>query len=348
MNTKIILHTALASFLLAPAALAQIQTLQLRSGEVVLGRVTDVGDQEVQVQVSYPQAEQRTIAREEIAPLSLWNTLAARTAPDDAQAHLALARQARELGLQGQAIAALREAQRLDDALKGKAQEQIDAIRSELAQQLLAEGRKAVEEGRRPAAHLMLQAIADRYGDTPAAEEAANLRRRMSGTTTGTTAGDRADSEAADAAADAGDAGGADTTGKRRLDADELQKLLQDARQRFEQVARTPVPPAPSSVQHQRLLERRVELLEPVYRTMTAVAKPAEAQLAQELQQVQTRAKRELIDSYVGLGSILAQRQAFPEAQSYAEKACGIDPDSQGCHRIYRLIELGRTLGGRF
>lgn len=344
---------AFAFACLASAGLTQIQALQLRSGEVVLGRVTDVGEQSLQVQITYPTVEQRTIARDDVTPQALWNVLAARTPSDDARAHLELGRAARELGLPGQAIAALREAQRLDPELQDVVEQQIAETRDGVAQRLLEQAREAAD-AQRPLALLMLRAITDRYGDTPAAEEALRLRRRL---TRELERGDRATTTAPPAPVaeprppeprDEPGRGGT-TQAQRQLDSRALQKLLQDAAERLERVAGIPAPAAPSTVQHQRSLEQRVQLLEPVWRTVRVVAPPAdEPQLADHLAQVQQDTKRLLMDAYVGLGSLLAQRQAFPEALDYAERACGVDPNSDECHRVYQLIQLGRTLGGRW
>lgn len=317
---KRMLHVVPLCFLLGATLPAQIQPIQLRSGEVLLGRVTSIDQQEVHVAARYPEAGQRTIPRDELRPMSLWNILAARADPKDGDAHLDLARSARELGLPGQAIAALREAEHIDPGLQDVVQEEIAELRDEMAQQLLRETREALGDDREAAARLIVEAIERRYGDTSAAEKAAELRAEMR-----TAAGGRE---------------------LRELEADELQDLLEDARNRLERVAAMNLPAAPMSVSDQRLLERAVALLEPVWRRVSEVTAAEDAgQLLEPLQQVQERTKSTLVDAYAGIGSVLAQRQAFPEAQEYAVKACTVDPDGRACHRLYRLIQLGRTVG---
>ena len=319
-SMKRTLHVLPVLFLLGTALPAQIQPIQLRSGEVMLGRVTSLDEEEVHIDTRYPEAGQRTIPRDDLRPMSLWNILAARTDPKDGEAHLELARSARELGLPGQAIAALREAERFAPGLQAVVQEDIAELRDEMARQLLSETREALGDDREAAARLMVEAIRERYGDTSAAEKAAELREEMR-----TAAGGRE---------------------LRELDADEMQDLLEDARGRLERVAAMNLPAAPMSVSDQRKLERVVALLEPVWRRVSTVTAAADAnQQLEPLQQVQKQTKQQLVDAYVGVGSILAQRQAFPEAQDYAERACTVDPDGRGCHQLYRLIQLGRSIG---
>lgn len=332
--------------LLASAAPAQIRSLRLRSGETVLGTVTDVGSEAVQMQVSYPEAGRRSIARKDIAPASLWNLLAARAPADDADAHVELARTARELGLTGQAIAALRQAARLDPARREDLEQDIAAIRTGTAQELLQQARAAKEAGRTAAARLMLQAIVERYADTDAAAEAKTLREQLSRTASARPAAAAPDRGSPADATASGAEPAAPAPGTETMDADRLRDLLERADERLQRTARVADPSAPSTVEDQRALERRIDLLEPLWRRIAKVAAPAdEAALAQQLQRVRSRTRSTLLDAYVGIGSILAQREAYPEAQDYAERACDLDPDSRGCHDLYRLIQIGRTVG---
>ena len=307
--------------LLAFATAASAQTLELKSGEVLIGRVTTLDDKTLTIEVGYPEPQHLTLARKDVAPASLYNVLAARSEAASAQAHLALAETCRELGLPAHAIAEYREAARLDAALRPKADARIAALREEIASDLLAQAKDALAENRYGSAQFGAQAIADQYSDTPAAKDAqrilADLKAKSGGPTRKVTA---AELEAA------------------------LKKAAAHAR---EAEQKGPQSAGHGTSQHLQRLERATLHLERAWETVEDLAAPDDApQLADRLTSLRDDVRRQLVATYLAAGEVYVQRRAFPEAERYCEKACDLDPQGKPSHELHRLILQGKITTG--
>ena len=127
----------LAATVLTLAASGSAQSLELRSGEVLLGRVTAIDATQVTVAASYPEPRSIIVPRADLTPRSRFQVLAERGDQGSAAGHVALAESALRLGLPAHAMAELREAVRLDPTRQATLSARIQGIREQIAAGLL-------------------------------------------------------------------------------------------------------------------------------------------------------------------------------------------------------------------
>jgi hypothetical protein len=87
MKTSRMIQRPLSTLLLL-AAIAQpllAQTLELRTGEVVIGRVLEVDADTISVEVTFPTVSERITPRSELGPRSIYALLSARMDQADAK-----------------------------------------------------------------------------------------------------------------------------------------------------------------------------------------------------------------------------------------------------------------------
>lgn len=318
-------------FLLAAAALPlSAQTLELRSGEVVIGRVTGVDDHTLKVDVTFPVMGTRTIARADVAPRSLYAVLAARIDQADAKAHLELARACRELGLSALAIAEAREAARRDPALASTVDKMIPVLRSDIATEILRQAEGDFAEDRIGSARLGSHVVLRDYSDTAAAKGAQQLMQKIA----------------------------ARTGPVPRLATDEeIDAAIKAARRDLERTEKATTTPAHGKMSDQRALQRAISRLEKTWESIgdlvapLADATPATpttsvATSADRLSSTQAEVRHRLTAAYLSLGSIYLQRRALPDADEWCNKACALDPENQHLHRLHELILQAKIVDG--
>lgn len=308
------LSFALASILII--ATSHAQTLDLKSGELVIGKVTDVGATAVTIEVGYPNVEKRTIPRSEITPLSLYHVLAAGVDSRNAAAHMKLAEISRDLGLWAHVIAEAREASRLEGSMKSEAERLVGLARSEIALVLLADAREALDEGRQAAARLAATTAVTDYGDTAAGADAKKLLVVLN------------EKERT-------------AQSKRRLSRAQALEALDRAEAHLKAVKSTPATTANhGGSSAQRTLESITSYLEKSWAAIKDVelAEPIDVELAQRLDDRRAEVRRRLVDGYLELGTVYIQRRAIPDAEKYCELACGLDPENRANHVLHRLI----------
>lgn len=297
-------------------ATTHAQTLDLKSGEVVIGRVSAIDGEVVKIDVGYPNVEQRSIQRSEITPLSLYYVLAAGVDPSNAAAHMTLAETCSDLGLWAHVIAEAREAARLDRSMKSAAERHVGVARSEIAQGLLAEAREALDEGREAAARLALTAVVTDYSETLAGVDAKKLLGVLN------------EKEKA-------------AQPKRLISKAQAAEALDRAEAHLKAAATVAAPTANhGGSKAQRRLESIVAHLEKGWGTIKDVdlAEPIDVELAHQLANRRTEMRRRLVESYLELGTAFIQRRAIPDAEKYCELACGLDPENRANHALHRLI----------
>jgi hypothetical protein len=320
-----------ALFLLAvSAASLSAQTLELRSGEVVIGRVLEVDDHTVRVEVTFPDVSARSIARADIEPRSIYALLSARINQADARSHLELAVTCRELGLFALAIAEAWEAGRRDPTLRPTVDKMIPELRGQIAAEVLRQAESDFADGRLGAARLAAEVVMRDYDDTPAARGAKRLTERV--------------------AARVGPA-------PRVATAKEAEKLVAEARKDLERTEKDTATPAHGSVRDQRDLERAVvrlekiwakigDLLVPVADATSATVTTSPATPADHLSSMQAELRERLTAAYLSLGSIYLQRRALPDAEEWCNKACALDPKNAHLHRLHERILQAKIVGG--
>lgn len=298
---------------------APAQTLELRSGEVVIGHVTEFGEKSLKIDVSFPVPGTRTIERADVEPRSIYAVLAARIDQDDARAHFTLAGTCRELGLFPHAIAEAREAARRDPALLPDANRMIADLQDAIGADLLRRAEASFAEDRLGSARLTAQAVLRDYRNTGAAKDASDLLRRL----------------------DAGANGSL-----RHATAEQITAAVESARKELDRAAKDAQVPAHGRVKDQRRLERGVARLEQVWRSVGDLAPPDGVTLADRLSATQAELRQRLVDAYLGLGAIHLERRALPDADEWCNKACELDPGNQRLHRLHELILHAKLVSG--
>ena len=308
------MRIATITFLFA-AALLRGQSLELQTGEIVAGQIVAVTEASVTIATGYPEVENKTLAREALAPRSWLQVLQSRASATDGKAHLALAATAEQLGLPGHALAELQTAARLDASLRPEIDRRIAALRSSVAAELLTGAREAAAAGRHGEARLTAKVITERYADSPSA---AGAREVITAATKALRTAVPATSGAADAKAVAA--------------AVELEG-------KAERLATTTGGGIGPTVKETRQREQAAKLLE---RALTAV----EATGGDQAAIVRERLRGKLRDQYLALATNLLQRRSLDRATEYNGMACALDPEHGGCHHLQDQIVQARLTFG--
>lgn len=291
------------------------QALELRSGDVVFGRVVGVSDADVRVAATWPKTGELSLARTDLMPASLYAVLAARIDAANAADHVALAETSLRIGLPLHAIAEYREAARLDPGLVETVTTKVRAIREQVAAELLAQAREALDEDRWPEAKLTGQVIAERYGDTAAAAPSREIVARAQQT------------------------GRAMTQAKANTPAS---AALQTALRHEAQADAIDLPRSIGlTVKERKRREQAVKHLEAAWKTVggsDAVDGP--------LAQARTRIRDKLGAQYLALATSLVQVRATGPAERWNAKACALDPEGGGCQHVQDLIIQARLSSG--
>ena len=293
------------------------QTIELRNGEVAIGRVVAVNASSVDVEVGFPEATTRTIQKSDLTPVSLFAILAAQVEPGSGVARVKLAEAARGIGLRGHAIAEYREAARLDPELKAKAAAKVMEIRTEIARALMQDAKQAIDETRFGAARLALSAIDASYGDTPVGREAASMQQQLKEKQL-------------------------ENVLLHKVSTSQLEGILKQVAgliQKAEEVKGAESPHG--SMKAQSALQAVVKHLEKATRAMKDVAPPdSSPELADKLTTARESVRHRLVDGYLALGTVYLQRRAIPNAEKYCEKACDLDY-YEGCWAAGDLYHAG-------
>ena len=301
------------------------ETLELKTGEVLIGRVLRVDDRVVEMEVGFPEEKTVTIAQEDMTPGSLYTILAAHSNPASAQAHLSLAETSLRLGLRGHAIAEYREAARLDPTLRESVETKVSGIRRELAADLLLEARIASEEARWAAALLTLNVVLDRFADTPSAKEAARLLAEVKREIRATKAGSR-------------------------VSAEKLDKAIREAERhekKAEEVGQGASGYIGLTIKEQKRREKVIANLEKAWNALKDIAPPErEAHDFERFTSVRERIRGKLGQHYLALGTAFLKRRAINSAEDYNIKACELDTESGECHKLQDLIVQARIISG--
>lgn len=313
----------LPSFLLATISPAQ-QTLELESGEVLIGQVVEIDDDTVRLEVGYPEEEVRSIDRDEIAPRAMFDVLANEADTDSAEELRELARDALDLGLPAHAISALRRAAKLDPQGSTKDIGDVRRIREDIAEQLLEQARVSFLAGMLEAAKLDAGVVVDKFRDTGAHDAAEDLLAKI-----------------AEKQSDGDDL--------EPLDAEEIEDVLEKVRDRVDRFeALDFVKGAGLEAEDRENHERAIRLLEDAWEGFSR-HRPADdvvAQVVRAWKTMRQKVKNALASQYEALGIIYVQRRALPDASELNQKVCRLAPDSSECQKLRDLIVYARIVDG--
>ncbi|MBK8977102.1 MAG: hypothetical protein IPM29_14405 [Planctomycetes bacterium] len=305
------------------------QSVTLRTGEVLIGRVVDVTDGTFRMELTFPKEEMRELSRAEIIPRSVYDVLAARIDQGNGGAHLDLAAVCEDLGLFAFAIAEARQAAKLDPALGAKAKRVEQQSREQIAARILQAAQADFEDGRLGSAQLAAHAVAHDYGDTRSARDATKLAAKI---------------------ADQKRPSAHEATGE------EIASAVKSVRSVLEKVVKDLDVPAHGDMRQQRGLQRAISRLEKVWSEvgdLVAPRPPVErdetttaASPAERLEAVQDELRARLTTAYLALGTIYLERRALPDADEWCNKACDLDPENKSSHALHRLILQAKIVDG--
>ncbi len=298
------------------------QAIELRSGEIVEGRVLSIDAERVTIEAVDADAPRRQVALGDLDPRAAYALLAQRTAEDDPRALLQLGERSAKLGLPSHAIAAFKQAAVLDPRLQVSVAQRIAAVRAETAQKIVVDAQTALDEGRWAAAKLNAQVVVDRYRDTPSAGPAAALVREAVARGRGETAATAAPEPA-------------------------LRRAL-DLAQRHETAADQIELPASVgfTVKEQRLRQQAVAHLEAAWRELGKLMPEQGSAGAETFAAARVRVRDKLSGHYVALARTFVQRRSVNQAEEYNAKACALDPAGGGCQHTQDLIVHARLTSG--
>ncbi len=164
--------------LLTAAGSLTAQTLHTKTGEVLIGRVVSVDDTSVKIELGYPSAGERTVARADLLPVSVGDAIFATTPAKNAFAWKKAGDACGAAGLPAQAIACY--------AVFGKMGNKADVakrltakVHLECAKSLMGELKEAEKAGDAGRAHLLASLVAEQFADTGPAAGAKKAAERL-------------------------------------------------------------------------------------------------------------------------------------------------------------------------
>ncbi|MGC6489295.1 MAG: hypothetical protein ACON4Z_16735 [Planctomycetota bacterium] len=323
MKTSSLLLAAALTFAAAPVA---AQTHELRSGEVLIGRVASVDADYVELK-GREGRDARRVRRDELAPTALYRILRERAAPRTVDDYVAVAEQASRLGLELHAIAELRAARARHPDAAAYLDRRIARLRERIAEKIAGQTRDLLERERPAAARLHAQVLLHQYADTEPGRHAEQLMTRAL-TSLRESAGRPVDGRALERALEHAqkDVARADKVGVRFQGAVRFDNATKQRHER--------------AVRH---LERAWKRLGDV-RPATTV----DAALSDRFVQLRNRVRDRLGEHYLALGNVLVQRLALPKAEEYNARACALDPHGGGCKLLQSRIIAARIARGGF
>ena len=308
------------------AASARGDSIELRSGETVVGSARLEGKDDVVIDAVYPALEVVKLKRGDLAPASLHAILERAADPADATKRREMGEFAEEKGLLEWAVIDFTIVKRLDPASAKDMDARIAHLNEMLAGMMLLDAQELLVDGKPNAALMFLHALRERFPGTDAAkasDEVAKSAHKAAGAsaevavqTVPATEAPRV-AERAEAHVAKGDAARADLGGH-----------------------------VGSSVAQQRAAERAVGHYESAWalvKTLPVVSSGNES-FDQRVIKLRESTKAKLVDAYLTAGTILLERRAIVGAEKYCNFACELDPENKNTHRLHALILQAKIL----
>jgi len=301
-------------------------TVDLRSGDSLIGDVTELSDESVTIRVRFPTEQVRVVPRDEVSPRSLIELLAERAPPGDPAARLAIAEESVALGLFGHAVASFRQAAEIDPKLGATVERRIAEVEDRIASEVLDHARTALEEMDWATAKLNARVILDRYPNAAPADDARALIGRAMESMQSRSRPPRS-----------------------KRQEKEVVRSLSEVEERLEKAAvlAEKTPSVGRSSKERRARERVVKILEGAWSELEELPMfTAGEAMAERAERLRGRVRTSLHDAYVGLGTLFVQRLALPSAERANASACRLDPESGGCTYLQGLIVQARITTG--
>jgi len=316
------IHTMLliGVVLLSTATAAKADTVQLKSGAILVGDVTLMESGDVQIATRFPREETLTLKREDLMPRSLYDVLDRRTAPGDSDARMRLGELAESSGLFGLAISDYLAVAELRPDLEREMTTRVGRVRESIAGGILEEARNLLDDGNPRSALMYLHTLQELYPDTEAAKRGA--KELM------TTAHDHA-GESTDVA-------------EKTVSVERAPKTIEGVKKDVEKgdsEMRKLKGHEGDSSRDRRAAEKAIKYFESAWKDVKTLPVTApDPDLQAQAQELRKSVKERLANAYLTAGSIHLQRYSIPRAEEFCNKACELQPEDKANHALHRLI----------
>lgn len=309
------------------AAVSRADTVQLKSGAILVGDIELAESGDIVVTTRFPEEGTFTLKRDELVPRSLYDILDRRSDPKDADARLQLGELAESTGLYGIAVSDYLAVGELRPTLREDMAKRIERVREAIAAGILEDARELLEDGNPRAALMYLHTIQERYGTTKAAKEAKTLM-----------------------ATGHEHAGSSTDVAKKTVSEEKAPKVIESLEKNLEKgdrEARKLSGHEGGSSRESKVADKAIRYFESAWDAIkTLPVTTSDAELQSTIQRLRQSGKERLAKAYLTAGSIHLQRYSIPRAEEYCNKACELQPEDKANHTLHRLIIEAKINGG--
>ncbi len=301
------------------AAVSRADTVQLKSGAILVGDIELAESGDIVITTRFPEEGVFRLKRDELAPRSLYDVLDRRSDPKDADARLRLGELAESTGLHGIAVSDYLAVAELRPELRKDMAKRIEGVREAIAAGILEDARELLDEGNPRGALMYLHTIQETYGRTRAPKEAKKLMA---------TGHDHA--------------GSSTDVAKETVSEEKAPKVIESLEKSLEKgdrEARKLSGHEGDSSRDRKAADKAIRYFELAWEQIKTLPVTADdAELQSTIQRLRRSGKERLAKAYLTAGSIHLQRYSIPRAEEYCNKACELQPDDKANHKLHRLI----------
>lgn len=300
------------------------ETVELRSGETLVGTVRLEGADGVVVDATFPATEVRNLRRGDLAPESMHAILERVADPADAAKRREMGEFAEANGLLVLAIADFAAVKKIDPKAAKDMDARIAALEEQIACAMLSDAQDLLDDGNPNAALLYLHALREKYPRSEAAKKAGAV-----------------------AAAAHKAAGASAVVAPRTVSAADAPRVAKEVE---EHLAKGDQASSGTNAHaDQRAAERAVSHYEAAWDAARKlpVAASGNSEFDTRVVRLREAARSKLVGAYLAAGTILLERRAVPGAEKYCNAACALDPDDKSNHRLHELILQAKLLSYR-
>ena len=329
MRSANTLRLAVAVVLAFVAAAARGDTVELRSGETVVGSARLEGKDDVVIDAVYPAIDVVKLKRADVAPASLHAIMERLAAPDDAAKRREMGEFAEDSGLLALAVVDFTIVKKLDPATAKDMDARIARCNEMLAEAMLLDAQDLLADGHPNAALMYLHTLREKFPGTDAAKKADSVAAAAHKT--------------AGASADVAVQTVPPAQAPKVADAVDGHVAKGDA-----QTARIGGHVG-STVAAQRAAERAVTHYEFAWTAAKSlpVAPSGDEKFDARVVKLRGAMKTKLVDAYLTAGTLFLERRVIVSAERYCNLACELDPENKNNHRLHALILQAKILAYR-